>query len=69
MSVHCSCGRFARYDAYYGRWYCDACERRVSVEVSQSSAIVSSDRLGIGALLAARFSEPVDHHGDREVEV
>lgn len=24
-----SCGRFARYDAYYARWWCDYDDRRV----------------------------------------
>jgi hypothetical protein len=27
-----SCGRFARYDTYYARWWCDACERTVPVK-------------------------------------
>ena len=22
------CGRFARFDAYYARWWCDRCERQ-----------------------------------------
>lgn len=31
-SPHCwSCGRFARYDAYHARWWCDNCDRRVPV--------------------------------------
>lgn len=29
MSVRCSCGRFARWDAYYARWWCDRCARSV----------------------------------------
>lgn len=26
---HCSCGRYARYDAHYARWWCYRCARAV----------------------------------------
>jgi len=32
--VRCWCGHFARFEAYYGRWWCDRCDREVSVAVS-----------------------------------
>jgi hypothetical protein len=27
MPSRCACGRFCRWDAYRGRWWCDRCER------------------------------------------
>jgi uncharacterized protein (DUF983 family) len=32
-STRCpDCGRFCMYDAYYARWWCDNCERKVDPE-------------------------------------
>ncbi|HVM69987.1 MAG TPA: hypothetical protein VM204_09175 [Gaiellaceae bacterium] len=27
--ARCDCGRFAAWDGYYGRWYCNGCDRAV----------------------------------------
>jgi hypothetical protein len=42
MPVRCDCGRFAAFDAYYDRWWCDRCERRVAIPCKADGCVLGS---------------------------
>ena len=60
MSVHCDCGRFARYDAYYARWWCDRCDRAVTPSTEgDDSRPAASHEMSVGSSRLGGRDDPL----------
>jgi transposase-like protein len=47
------CGRFARYDAYHGRYVCDGCERTVPVAKTERTPATRKVKLAPGQAIGS----------------